>query len=429
MMKSPKDKSLFPSEPNINGVQLYGMSAPAVPTKRFSSKRQENLKIATTATLQQYVELRKQQQIMQRNSAVAVFHPPIIPDSTQFSLSPLACRITSVVENALFHNISDNIGRSTVRKQNNSQCKTKKVVTFATNQNVIIHYDIDTNTLSKKASVALFWYTAQEYAKFRTESNDMATYGSGDIDFQQFFLNTLYPYCRHIAGTIRNGKTSIFSPSDNNIAVPVSPTDSDSDSTISTFSSSSTALTDNDSCTGGSSISSNHSSLSPSIGETMYNEAVDTSELEMMSKYRGLERIMFRHILQDLKFEYIKRCVKEEADNCYYDSDENDMDLDDCSTIDPTSTSTIGIDAGNFRHHMYTSQVMAQFIGQIDQIVVEQDNYEYFLAQHKLQLEQKKMAKEEKKKRCSKAKRNRGQGDQKDDHYSYGNFRPQTIEI
>ena len=161
----------------------------------------------------------------------------------------------------------------------------------------------------------------------------------------------------------------------------------------------------------------------------MYNEAVDTSELEIMSKYRGLERIMFRHILQDLKFEYIKRCVREEAENCYYDSDENDMDLDDCSTIDPTSTSTIGIDTGNFRHHMYTSQVMAQFIGQIDQIVVEQDNYEYFLAQHKLQLEQKKLAREEKKKRYSKAKRNRGKGDQKDDYCCYEHFRPQTLEI
>lgn len=156
---------------------------------------------------------------------------------------------------------------------------------------------------------------------------------------------------------------------------------------------------------------------------------MDASELEMMSNYRGLERIVFRHILQDLKINYIKKCVAEEADNCYFDvdDDENDMVVDDSSiskiVVVDNSTSTTGMNTNDFRQYMFTSQFIAQFVGQIDRIGVNRDNHEFLLAQRKLMKEQ------QKKLRYKKAKRDRGKSHPSDDHGSDENFRQQTIEI
>lgn len=429
-MKSPKDKISLSSESN-GAVLLNGATGQGLLTKSGSSKK-KTLEISTTTTMQQYVELRKQQQTLQLNVTTAIRpQHPIAIDMTQFSLSPLACRITTTIDYSILQTKNDDIlwSKSSPNQKLQQQ---KKVVRFATNQNVTVLYDVDTIVLSKKAHVALFWYTAQDYARFRTESNDLATYACGDLDYQQFFVNTLYPYCCHMATNISAGTNSYISTIGSNDATPVSPTDSDSDSTISLYSnSSSTVLTDNDSC--GSSISSSNSSVatSTSLVDTTNTAAVDTVELEMMSKYRGLERIIFRHILQDLKIDYIKRCVKEEAENCYLDDDESDMVLDDsfsgdiCMT-ESTNASTTGNSTGNssnFRHYLYTSQIIAQFVGQIDHIAVVQDNQEYFRQQHKLKLKRLKLARDQKK---SKAKWNTGGND---GSYSYENFHKQTIEI
>jgi hypothetical protein len=438
MMKSPKEKGLFSSEPNIDRILLNGIHCHEVHPKPVNNNKKQNLRISTTTktltkttTMQQYVELRKRQQMLQHNTAAAILSQQPVPvtDMTQFSLSPLACRITSTIEYAILHNNNEVVRRST-SIQNKKIRQQKKVVKFATNQNVTILYDVDTAALSRKASVALFWYTAQDYTKFRTESNDMATYASGDLDYQQFFMNTLYPYCCHTASTIISGNKTMTDKTGNNIVSPVSPSDSDSDSTVSTYSnSSSTALTDNDSCS--SSTSSINSCASPSIVDITNSAAADIAELEMMSKYRGLERVIFRHILQDLKINYIKRCVQEEAENCYFDSDESDMVLDDCSSCDinmneSTNPSTTGISTSNFRQYLFTSQIIAQFAGQIDRIAVVQDNYEYFLEQQRLQLERLKLARDLKKKSSSNAKWKREKSHHIDD---CSNFHKQTIEI
>ena len=334
------------------------------------------------------------------------------------------------MERAILHSNTDVVRWSTSFPSTKIR-QPKKVVRFTTNHNAVIRYDVDMYALSKRAYVALFWYTAQDYAKFRSESNDMATYAAGDLDYQQFFMNTLYPYCCRMATTISSANQSMKSTTGNTVDTSMSPTDSDSDSSLSTNSCSSigsTAPTDDDSCN--SSISNCNSSASPSFLETKYTDAVEIAELEMMIKYRGLERIIFRHILQELKVDFIKRRVKEEADNCYFDDDNSDMILDDCTScsIESTNSTTTGISPGYFRQYLFTSQVMAQFVGQIDRIAVVQENHEYILEQHKLHLERLKLARDQKKKRSNKAtgKWKRGEID---DYYMYENFHQQTIEI
>ncbi len=398
MMKSPKEK-------NIDVVLLNGTNGHEKSTREIVS-----------GTMQRYVELRMQQQMIQRPP-----QPPNFSDGgARFTMSPLTCRIMSTLES----NKADDV-RLSNSFHSKKRGKATKVVTFATNLNVTIRYDIDIDAMSKKAAAALFWYTAQDYAKFRSESNDMSTYASGDLDYQQFFMNSLYPCCHHMASTIRTGNKTASSPTGSNSTTsqPLSPTDSDTDSTISAYSNcstTSTAITDTDSCSV--SVGSNNSSASQSI---LIDTTIDTSELEMMSKYRGLERITFRHILQGLKINYIKKCVAEEADNCYFD--ENDMVVDDSSisniVVVDDNTSTTGLNASDFRQYMFTSQFIAQFVGQIDRIGVNRDNHEFLMAQRKLVREQ------QKKLRSNKAKRDRGKSHPSDDHGSYENFRQQTIEI
>jgi hypothetical protein len=446
MMKSPKDKCLFSSEQKIDDV-LYNDVPNKVPTKPVHSSKQQNLRISTattatsTSTMQQYFERRLQQQILQKKKASTIRpqNPIMTADMSQFSLSPLACRITSTIEQAILNYKSEQLRCASISSKKIRQ--PKKVVRFATNQNVTIRYDLDTNVLSKKASTAMFWYTVQDYAKFRTESNDIAAYAAGDLDYQQFFMNTLYPYCCHMAKKGFRSGNDTTNNMGKNIIMPVSPTDSDSDSTISTCSSgsNSTAPMDTDSC--GSSTCSNSSSVSSSVVIDMTNndDVLDVAELEMMSKYRGLERIIFRHILQDLKIQYIKRCVKEEAEKCYFDSDESDMDLEDGTTTSCDIRMTESTDSSttetsfpsNFRQSLFTSQIMAQFNGQVDRVVVVQDNQEYFLEQQKLQLERLKLAKAQKKKRRNKAKgdTSRRKSHQNEDICDYENFHQQTIEI
>ena len=408
MMKSPKEKSI--AMILLNGNNGHDKSAKEI----------------VTGTMQRYVELRMQQQMLQRPTT----RPLNFADgATQFTLSPLTRRIMSTIESNNADDDDDDVRRSN-SFHSKKRGKAAKVVTFATHQNVIIRYDLDIDAVSKKAAAALFWYTAQDYARFRSESNDMAAYASGDLDYQQFFTNTMYPCCQHMASTIRTGNKTTSSPTGSNSATsqPLSPTDSDSDSTISAYSScsSSTTITDTDSCSSVFSGSSDNSSTSQSI---LMDTTMDASELEMMSNYRGLERIVFRHILQDLKINYIKKCVAEEADNCYFDvdDDENDMVVDDSSiskiVVVDNSTSTTGMNTNDFRQYMFTSQFIAQFVGQIDRIGVNRDNHEFLLAQRKLMKEQ------QKKLRYKKAKRDRGKSHPSDDHCSDENFRQQTIEI
>jgi hypothetical protein len=235
-------------------------------------------------------------------------------------------------------------------------------VKFATDRNTTIHYNpegigyryYDNNDKSITTSLSsLLWYTPNDFQKFRAESNDIATYALGDVDYQQFFLNTLYPFCCSYAVPSSTDRAINMA---NTLMKHESISDTESDTTSTC--SNSTDTNTNDTTTSDCNID-------------------DATELEMISKYRGLERVMFRDILQDLKLSYIKECIKEQNESCYYDVDDTDNENDDDDPGMDNDECTKNIENqqrrkdADFRNYMYTSSNMAQFYGQIDAIVAQ----------------------------------------------------------
>jgi hypothetical protein len=443
-MKSPTGK-IHVSEPNIDIVLSHeNVVAPRRPTtitKQVQKKKpitgdvsriQASVDTTNKVSLQEYLKLRTGKDDKTHRSSTS----RSTASTATYSLSPLTSRITSILEEALLSSASDKnmcsssnpellwITSAPLRKKTR---KFKKNVTFAMHRNVYIPYNtIDaTHTVmgcpisinDRKASIAILWYTAQDYAQFRTECNDMATYALGDVDYQHFFMNTLYPYCCSMARSIRKRINATTSPSrKSSMAPPLSPTDSDTDSTTSVCTIS-TETTES-----GSFSNSSHSSelSSSSLFVVSSNDMVTTTEaeaieLEMIRKYRGLERIIFRHIVQDLKMEYIKFRVKEAAESCYFDDDDDDctMGSHDDTMSDKSSQPSVVC------HYVYTSQCMAQFLAQIDRLGVLQDNQDYY---HRIQQQ----IKERNQRKADHYKnRNKKNQDQKYDT----NFCEQTIEI
>jgi hypothetical protein len=208
--------------------------------------------------------------------------------------------------------------------------KLKKKVSFSPAV-ITIHFpNHERSNETAKSIPCDLWYSASDFQRFRADSYEIAAKASGDVDYQHFFLNSVYSKAATVATSASCGLSETF-PS-----VTYTPF---------------TGLYAN-----------------PRTRNFMSICIDNFSDLCMLSKYRGLERIIFRNLVQPSKLSYIESCIQHHKQ------------------IGETE-SLIGksLEKNNsFRHHTISSQVVSQYLGQIDDIVVQEQVRTDFQHEHHL---------------------------------------------
>jgi hypothetical protein len=182
---------------------------------------------------------------------------------------------------------------------------------------ITIHFPHeDPSGEAAKIIPSVLWYSASDFQRFRAESYEIAAKASGDVDFQHFFLNFVFAKA---AATAANHDLPDTSP-----AVTYAP------------------------------FARLHAN--PKTRNFMSISIDSYSDLCMLSKYRGLERIIFRNLVQPSKLSYIEGCIQ------YHKN---------IGQTEPFIGHSLKKD-NPFCHHTVASQLVSQYLGQIDDIIAQE---------------------------------------------------------
>ena len=186
----------------------------------------------------------------------------------------------------------------------------KKNVSFSSAV-ITILYSNDQSDESIETS--LLWYSASDFQRFRADSYSIAAEAAGDVDYQHFFLGSVYSKAATMSSSAINDCTSL-SPS-----VNYAP----------------------------------HNGLYANSSSNNYMAiTIDTFiDLCMISKYRGLERIIFRNLVQPSRLSYIDDCIQYHKPNGRLDQ----------RVLD-----------GSFRQYTVASLIVSQYLGIIDCVIAQE---------------------------------------------------------
>lgn len=208
--------------------------------------------------------------------------------------------------------------------------KLKKSVSFSPAVITISFPHCERTHETANTSPADLWYSASDFQRFRAESYEIAAKASGDVDYQHFFINLVYSKASTVATAANFGLSETF-PS-----VTYTPF---------------------------AGLYANPRT------NTFMSICIDNfSDLCMLSQYRGLERIIFRNLVQPTKLSYIESCIQ------------HHKQIGETESLIGSSLEK----SNSFIHHAVASQIVSQYLGQIDDIVVQEQVRADFQDQHEL---------------------------------------------
>jgi hypothetical protein len=234
--------------------------------------------------------------------------------------------------------------RSHLDQQSKIIKKKVQTVTFAVTAITILYPDYHSMDGVIPSIPSLLWYNSADFQRFRSECYQIATKASGDVDYQQFFLRSLYPAATAIATTASDKTYSMDVQIDAQPTLQVSKV---STTVLYPF----PIVPDTKLTTKG----------SATLGIENFNE------LNMISKYRGLERIIFRNLVQPSKLSYIQDCIR-----CCQSNNDNANQQNHENITGDNLLDGFNLDSSPGFRQNTLSQIVAQFYGQIDEIIVQE---------------------------------------------------------